>query len=264
MIGMTLSAKELICLAAWHGVPEIFGVPDVFARIAPDKLKAEVLQVQQSLQKKGVLSLDFDGNSDIRPEYAELLDVVFHCDHFAALDRQLVEDGHKALLFYRKNAEIIASQLNGQEYSFEKLDTEHFAERLYTSIRWESLNDILPSTKAEITQRSLIKMKKQAGKTTTTELMKNGLNREAASMVADAFALRSNFYSFAFVDVTAKVDGIKSLMFLGDSRGLLHMKNIVIDNADCVSFGTISKADLLEKLDQSVRWFLHDNSGVTA
>ena len=107
-------------------------------------------------------------------------------------------------------------------------------------------------------------MKKQAGKTTTTELMKNGLNREAASMVADAFALRSNFYSFAFVDVTAKVDGIKSLMFLGDSRGLLHMKNIVIDNADCVSLGTISKADLLGKLGQNIRWFLHDNSEVTA
>lgn len=262
MNDLKLNAKELMCLAAWFDTTEVFGIPDAFSNAAPETMRGEVLEAQQSLQEKGVLTLDFDGNTDVQSEWNELLEIVFHCEGFTALDRQLVDGGHTGFLFYRRNGNIVASRFDGQDYTFERIGADEYAQRIDACVGWEILADGPSETNAQIPQRGLLKLKNKDNRSICAELIRRGLSKEAAVIVADAFALRSNFYSFAFVDVNAKTDGIKSLMFLGDGRGILEVRNTLVGNADYVALSGVKLETLRKKLAQDAQWFLSAHAEV--
>ena len=251
---LSLNAKELICLAALMDVSQVFGIPDAFADRAESQMKAEVMTVQRSLEKKGVLKMDFDGNSDLNTIYADLLDIVLRCDHFIAVDRQAPERGQNGFLFYLKGKNSVSAVINGDDYLFTVLSPDDLVKEIHGLVFWNELSGAMVGEQGSMTQRVLTHLKRKGEKQSLKLLRETGLSETASRLVCDALSLKAQFYSFAFVDVHSRVNGVRSVMFLGDKRGIIRLETAVRDNVDYVTFTSTTPASVEQSLRTLAVW----------
>ena len=84
-----LTAKEIMCVAASLGATELYGIPDGFSGISKSSLNKELLKVQSSLEQKGYLKANFDGETSLSKEIIDVITVCSKCEKFIAIDKQI-------------------------------------------------------------------------------------------------------------------------------------------------------------------------------
>ncbi len=81
-----MSAKELVVLAAHLGAENLLGVRDPFESLERADLAAEIPQILNDAEKKGLAELNFDGSLRVDPETADLLKLCAFCRKYISVE----------------------------------------------------------------------------------------------------------------------------------------------------------------------------------
>ncbi len=243
-----LTAKELICIAAAMGVSEIIGINDEFKAVAPRKLQRKLDQVRQSLETKGIIISDFEGNSSLNTAYLILWKTMFGSEKIVALDAQLLKSGQKSVLFYIADNNAVEAVRDNNSYTLNLLDYDECKRRILSCVDWVPSPAVLDRGECSVKQSTLRKLKSPLNIRSGREgLVKAGITDTVADLVFDAFSFKSNFYSFAFIDMTD--DGkLDSLMFIDDVKGAVQLVSTIEDDENYVGFVPTTQAQISEAL----------------
>lgn len=245
---LSFNAKELLCIAAALGISEVVGIPDGFRDVSPRKMKKEVDAVRESLEAKNVIVSDFDGNSSLNPAYMPIWETVFQCERFIALDAQLLRNGQKGILFYVSGSQVVEAVLENGCYSVRMLSPEEGYQAIVSSADWEENPLVSAFAEGQIRQRLLQKIKNSwSAKSACESLKKEGICEEVAQLLSKAFSFQTNFYSYAFVDMSAG-GKLKSLMYIDDAQGALALVNTVEGDEDYVQLLPATQQHLADAL----------------
>lgn len=248
---LRLSAKELMCLAAAMGNTEIFGIPDGFRGVSDKALDAEIMLVQQSLERKDVLQMDFDGNVSFNRKYLLLLETMLGCDRFLGVDKQLRSE-QTSFLFYGFEDRIVEAILDNGEYTLNELSAADFSKRIMSLVVWNEHKDCSSDKAYIVPQKKLSEIKQLAiqdnSEKAFSALVESGCGADMAKLLSDAFALKTNFYSFAFADITAKHNAVKSVMFIDDPCGIVNILPIIVNDVNHVELTAVSQEQMAAEL----------------
>ena len=224
-----LSAKELLCIAALMDVPEVVAIPDAFRTVRPSGLREEIQDMQQTLEQKGLLTLDFDGNCTVTPAYLPYLETILKGTKVIMLDAQLNPRGQSSRVYYILEQYIVRSIRKGGVFELSDIPTEQAERELCGEINWVQ-GERLSCQPLLISQRQLNQIKSAGPRETIQELdADDGLK----TILSDALVFKSNYYSFAFLDRRSG-GRLVSLIFIDDPRGTLKLSPTVVDDQNYV------------------------------
>lgn len=251
-----LSAKELLCIAALLGVPEVVAIPDAFQTVRPGGMREEVQDIQQTLEKKGFLTLDFDGNCTLTPAYLPHLETVLKGTKVIMLDAQLSSRGQESRVYYISEQYIVRSIRKGGVFELSDIPAEQAERELCGGINWVQ-GERLSCQPLMIPQRQLNQVKAEGP---LEAIQKLDADDGLKSILADALLFKTNYYSFAFLDRRSG-GRLISLIFIDDPRGALKLSPTVVDDQNYVLIETADQELLRANLAEAVKDMLQTGEG---
>lgn len=246
-----LNAKEIMCIAANLGATELYGIPDGFNGVTKASLSKEVMKVQSSLESKGYLTEDFDGNSSLDDKIVALVSVCAGCEKFIAIDKQIKKQEQEGILFYVKDTEVVKATKNGEEYKLEKFDASYLSEEIKKILEWKQSADVEPTDciiPNKVLEKAKTLKKRNADDAGKEELVSNGVGGNVATVILNGLNGEETFYSFTFADLKAETDNVKNIMFINSDVKSLKLKALMIDEKDVVQFTNVSYENALSEL----------------
>lgn len=243
-----LSAKELLCIAALLGVSEVIAVPDAFQNVPPNRLREEIQNTQQSLEQKGLLALDFDGNCTLTPTYLPILETMLKGSKVILIDAQLHHRGQASCAYYISGRYVVRSVPKDGAFELSKISAEQAAEELCGGINWV-LGGRLSCKPLLISQKQLNQIK---AADPLNEFQKLGVDDKLGVVIADALLFKTNYYSFAFLDRRSG-GRLISLIFIDDVRGALKLIPTVENDQNYVLIEAADQEQLKVELAEAVR-----------
>ncbi len=246
-----LNAKEIMCIAANLGATELYGIPDGFNGVSKASLSKEVMKVQSSLESKGYLTEDFDGNSSLEDRVVALVAVCAGCEKFIAIDKQVKKQEQEGILFYVKGTDVVKAIKKGEEYALEKFDASYLSEEIKKILEWKQSTDndliecIIPN---KVLEKAKILKKRNADDAGKEELVNNGVKGNVATVILNGLNGEETFYSFTFADLKAESDNVKNVMFINSDIKSLKLKALMIDEKDVVQFTDVNYENALLEL----------------
>lgn len=243
-----LSAKELLCIAALLGVSEVIAVPDAFRNVAPGRLREEIQDTQQSLERKGFLSLDFDGNCTLAPAYLPPLEAVLKGSGVIIINTQLSDRGQGNCTYYISGRHVVRSVPKDGAFELSELSAEQAAEELCGGINWVQ-GERLSCKPLLISQKQLNQLK---AANLSEALRKLDADDGLGTVIANAFAQKTNYYSFAFLDRSSGGQ-LTSLIFIDDIRGTLRLIPTIEQDQNYILIEAVDQGQLKAELAGAVR-----------
>lgn len=246
-----LTAKEIMCVAASLGVTDLYGIPDGFSGISKSSLNKELLNVQNSLEEKGYLKENFDGDASLSKEIIDIVTICAKCEKFIAIDKQIKHKEQEGMLFYIKGNATVRAEKNGEVYKLSIFDTSMIKSSLNSIVEWKAPND---EEKVEFTLSNKVLSKaktlraRQADDAAITELRNNGIGNKTAKVILSGLDGNEDFYSFTFANLSAQSDNIDNVMYIVSNDKALRLKSAIEDEVDVVYFTTASYEGILTEL----------------
>lgn len=243
-----LSAKELLCIAALLGVSKVIAVPDAFQNVMPGRLREELQDTQQSLEQKGLLALDFDGNCTLAPAYLPSLETILKGSRVIVIDAQLNSRGQASCVYYISGQHVVRSVPKDGVFELSELSAEQAAKELCGGVNW-ARGERLSCEPLLISQKQLGEAK-AAG--TLKALQKLGVDDELGAVIADAFLFKTNYYSFVFLDRSPR-GRLMSLIFIDDVRGTLKLTPTIEKDQNYILIESVDQEQMKAELAEAVR-----------
>lgn len=242
-----LTAKELLCAAALLGVPEVIAIPDAFQNMGQRQLLAELLAAQQSLEEKGILQLDFDGNRTLSPAYLPNLETVLRSEKVIVVDAQLISCGQAGCAYYIAKQHVVRSVPGNGVFELSEIASEQAMKEL-CGLEWTWANT-LSCAPCLISQRKLNQLKAE---NSTEALKETGMDDTLRAIIADAFSFQTNYYSYAFLDRRSG-GKLTSLIFMDDARGAVKLTPAIEDDQNCILLEAVTQEKLKAELREAVQ-----------
>ena len=242
-----LSAKELLCIAALMDVPEVVAIPDAFQTVRPGGMREEVQDIQQTLEKKGFLTLDFDGNCTLTHAYLPHLETVLKGTKVIMLDAQLQSLGQVSRVYFLSEQKVVRSIPKDGVFELSDIPMEQAKEELYDGINWVQ-GERLFCQPLLISQRQLNQVKAEGPLET---LQKLDADNRLRVILTDALLFKTNYYSFAFLDRRSG-GRLTSLIFIDDPRGALMLTPTVENDQNYILIEAVDQEQLKAALAGAV------------
>lgn len=248
-----LTAKEIMCVAASLGATELYGIPDGFSGISKSALNKELLKVQSSLEQKGYLKENFDGEASLSSDLISIIAVCAKCEKFIAIDKHIKNRTQEGILFYVKGETTVKAVKNDDSYKMSVFDTSMIKSTLNELIEWKEPDD-KEKTDFTLTNKVLVKAKtlkvRQAEDAAVKELRNCGVGDKAAKVVLSGLNGNEDFYSLTFANLIAQSDNIDNVMYIISNDKALRLKSAIEDEQDVVHFTTASHDGILGELKE--------------
>lgn len=220
-----LTAKEFLYLCASVDVYEIYGVENAFKGMNAAQIEQQIPVIQQSLENKGYIESDFDGNSYVNQNLLELVEKCATCQKMITVDKRKTGEETKAVVFYAKDGEIIKSDRidDGYEVSLvKKSEVLDFVSDILSKVNSENNYDF---EKFSIPNKILTKAKTKASsgyyedaEKAVKEIVSD---KKLAKAIIDGITEKCGFYSVVTTDFTVKEDFVKNTSFIDTNCGLI-------------------------------------------
>ncbi len=251
MISCELTAKEIMCIAASLGATELYGIPDGFSGISKSALNKELLKVQSSLEQKGYLKENFDGEASLSNDLLSIIAVCAKCEKFIVIDKHIKNRTQEGILFYVKGETTVKAVKNDDIYEMSIFDTSMIKSTLNELIEWKEPN-YKDKTEFTLANKVLVKAKtlkaRQAEEAAAKELRDCGVGAEAAKVVLSGLNGDEDFYSLTFANLLAQTDNIDNVMYIISNGKALRLKSAIEDEQDVVHFTTATYNGILNEL----------------
>lgn len=246
-----LSAKEIMCIAAGLGATELYGIPDEFEYDSGAALTKELLDVQRSLEGKGYLSEDFDGNLTIEEMVVDLVSVCADCKKFIAVDKQMKKRAQEGLLFYVKGTDAVKAVVTEDGFALEKMDASMLGNEMKNILEWTPSplgDDVDCTVENAVLEKAKTLKGRGAGDAARAELISGGMDESIAGIVLSGLSAGETFYSFTFTDFTAESGGVRNVMFINSEERSLQLDVYMNDEKDAVRFTDVTCDRALDEL----------------
>lgn len=246
-MNVCLTAKELLCAASLLAVSEVIAIPDVFRNTAPSKLREELQEARQALEQKGLLDLDFDGNSTFSSACRLQLDTVFKGEKVVMVDTLLGPRRQASCVYYISGRSVVRSIPRDGVFELFDISPEQAAEELSGSICWVQ-GEQLSCRPLLISQKQLDQIKAAGPPEGFRQV---DANERLRAILTDAFLFRTNYYSFGFLD-RRNGGRLSSLIFVDDVRGALKLSPTVENDQNYILIQAADQESLQVELAETV------------
>lgn len=238
-----LTADEVLYLAASKGADSFYGVRDNLTGLSEQDLRVKVLEMEDSLNRKGYMQSDFDGNSFVDEELGKMIGGCGDCDGMVCFEWEILGEPQEGCLYFIKDKHIYEMMPRQEKYVFREISWEALTEAVQKGIRWKEVNEG-EENRFSIKQKELEKAAKLAGRGAedkAKELMAEaGAGEETADTIVAGMQNKADFYSVFFVNNRMEEDPALSVQFL-QGKKLIAMAYEEQNDEDYVSFYTSSQ-----------------------
>ena len=256
-----LNPKEIMCIAAGLGATELYGIPDEFSGISESNISNEILKVQSSLEEKGYLKENFDGETTLNGDIKKIVDVCANCEKFIAIDKQIKHKTQEGILIYVKGTLAVIANKDVNSYKMQIIDSSSIFNSINDTIIWknETPDD---QFSYRVKNKTLLKAKqlksRNADEVASKELIAEGVSSAVAKTILSGFEGNEDFYSFTFADLISESNNVNNVMYIFASSSIIRIKSIMEDEEDIVCFQNASKAGVEAELKA-----MYDGLGIT-
>lgn len=264
MENIILTPKEFLFLCAGMGVTEVYGIIDGYKDVNLSDISTEIRMVQQSLESKGYIESDFDGNSSVRSEVIAYVAACATCQKLISFDCQMKSGDKTNIVYYFSNEKIVKSMRKDGEYHLSYVSAETINDEIKNGIKLDLIDSPQKFNKVHIPQRELDKIKKMVltdDKKAAIIAMQKYFDANFTNVILSSFEKKENFYSVVAVDFTSKDDNVKNIMFINSSIANIKMQPIVVDLKTEIEFEEIEENTIFNVIDNHVNLIISKQTG---
>lgn len=264
MENIILSPKEFLFLCAGMGASEVYGIIDGYKDVNQADPDGELRLIQQSLEIKGYIESDFDGNSSVRSDVVEHVVVCAACQKLITFDSQTKYTGQGNVVYYVSDDKIVKSVRKDGDYHLSYINVEDISADIKNAIQLEKTDVAKSFDKVHMPQRDLEKIKKLVSsdnKAAAKREMQKYFDPAVSDIVLSAIEKQENFYSLTAADFTLSDDSVRSIMLINSSAMNIKMQPIVVDLRTEIEFEAINEEAVSNAVDALLELVFPEKTG---
>lgn len=259
-----LTPKEFLFLCAGMGVTEVYGIIDGYKDVNLSDISTEIRSVQQSLESKGYIESDFDGNSSVRSEVIAYVAACATCQKLISFDCQMKTGEKTGIVYYFSNKKIVKSEQRNGDYYLSYVSAEAIKDEIKNGIKLDLIASPQKFNKVHIPQCELDRIKKMVlsdDKKTAIIAMQKYFDINFTDIILSCFEKKENFYSVVAVDFTLKDDNVKNIMFINSSSANIKLQPIVVDLKTEIEFEELEESTIFDIVDNHLSFIISQQIG---
>ncbi len=245
-MNLSVSGEELLYLSAITGVDNIWGIKDPFAEQTEQEIVTAMLNLRNSLVRKGYLISNIDTQFAVEDDCMRLLRHCMESERVYVLDSSQTEEDSLILRYFVHDGIVVQYRFNGNASLAFSTDALMRAEiSAFFGDSEEEENEVSLVTGVARIRR----MGSLSRQRFLQELRNIGCEEELALLIADGLQGNADFCSLFSYDRNGDqdvlVDKLVTLRFAGGSL----MVTPAVNRIDMVCFTRLSHNRLTEQLD---------------
>ena len=245
-----LTAEELLYLAAAAGAETFYGVPDMLSGLTDQELKLKVVEIEESLGKKGHLEEDFDGNKNVVQKLLNLIESCGNCEKFLSFEHERVGEMQHSCLYFWKDGASYKMDCEKEEYVLSEIGNAQIREEIKGAMTIREMGEkdseeFLLSNEALEKAGTLIR----GGSVEKGEelLREAGATEWMAHMISGGILTQADFFALLFMDMSGGEESSYSIQCLQGEKIVL-MEYEMVEDEDFVQFSVTDDAELKRRM----------------
>ncbi len=256
----TLTADEILYLAASLGIDTFYGVPDSLSSLSWQMLQLRIMELEDSLCQKKYMQPDFDGNNQIDQSLLQMLSVCGDGDGFICFESSLAGGIQTGYFYFIKDSQAYKMTPQERQYLFEPVIPSGIRNQICSDIIWKETTSA-PEPPFSILQKDLEKAAKLAKRSAAEQarelLHEAGAGPAITTAIVDGMCRQADFYSLYFYhSQTQETPGL-SIQFL-QGKTLALMEYDTIKDEDSVTLRAANRGELEALLRQGLDLLIPD------
>lgn len=248
-----LTAEEVLYLAAVTGADNMYGVPDTLSGISDQELRLKVVDMENSLVMKKYMEEDFDGNSSVLPELAQMIGQCGSCERFLSFETEPVGKAKIANMYFMSGDTAYKMICGEDTYRFSRVGFAEIRKEVEQSLELKEAKNKeggvfrIPYDDLE----KAVTLAKRGADTRAVELLRNaGAAEFAAQEIINGALNKIDYFALLFMDLRDDNTPGYSLQYLsGDALTVIEYETDGEETQDYVKFLMIDDAQLKQKLE---------------
>ena len=256
---MRFNAQELYVLAALSGKKKMYGIPNGFEWLPDDEVNVVRQEVSDALLEEGILSMDFDGEISVSPDYRTLVNAFCDCKRCLTVNRQEPDGNFNDQIFWYYKGTITQATADEGSYFFSEVSPSEVKAELLND-EWKS-TDFPAYVETIIPQIFLEKAKRYALKNTEETLRilrQNNADERTAAILCDGLQCRAHYFRIILMDMSSG-ECVKSEKSWLESRGItVSMNTTIVNFRTCTKFVETEEKCVKAEIAEFVSLFLQE------
>ena len=245
-----LTAEEVLYLAAVAGADMFYGVPDTLSGLSDQELKLTVVEMEESLGQKGYLQEDFDGNRNVLPKLAKMIEHCGNCERFVCFEKAQIGEPQYSCMYFMSGLETYKMECGQTQYTLSEVERSAVRKEIEEGVTVketvQEAGDVFFVSREELEKAAVLARRGSADK--GVELLRNaGAPDLTAQAVVNGILNKSDFYALLFMDLGNEADPGYSVQFLS-GEALIVMEYDTEEDADRIKCSAIDGMELKGRL----------------
>jgi hypothetical protein len=224
MLSYNLNVKELLLLCSQQGSSMVNGIDDVYGRMSNDKKNAEMELAWFSLEKKGYIESDFDGNSVVDEKLLHLINTCTQARQLILVSIKERKSDCSKLNYYILNDHMVEIKIQAEECSMRAVLKPEMLENIKSFL--PTIQEITGFEGGQISQKRLRAIKamvQQGQRVAAKKYLLQDVSEEAADLILNVFKQNGSIYSIVAVNHAANENTVQSLQYITGKNGCMKL-----------------------------------------
>lgn len=252
-----LTQKEFAVLCAGVGAKRVYGIPHIEKIFNMRKSESEIIEVEKSLESKGYIESDFDGNTSIKPDLIKIMETIAGYKKILCTDEKHKKNTAINKVYYIKDNAITKLQRSGDKYCISDITGENVCNEMENMI--STVNSDISKAASSIPKNNYVQAKKEIDLLHTDKannILSEFLDADTSSDILKCLSGEADFYLMIAADFTIKSDAVKNCLFFVIDGKIIKITPIINDVTDFVEIQYISKNELDSNVEECVKFVI--------
>lgn len=216
---ISMTGRELIFISSMLGGESFFGLQDPFFGMEDYEIRAELQEIQVSLDEKGFIELGFDDTLAINSDIEALVRNCTFCEKYLIVNA--IENGviHPQEVYYLKDGEIILLVDKGEQIKLTPVNFRQLEDKLAKSFYYEG-DDY--GEAFEVTSQELVDIQNSQDGMPLEQLTKLGCTGKMADILLKGLQQKALYCSITGADL--KKRSMVNFTSICSPEGMIEMR----------------------------------------
>lgn len=253
----SFSAIEVAAIASAVGVEKVYGFPNISDGLPEGEQIACLQNAVDDLIRKHIIKMDFDGNTELDAEYADIFSVIFACKKCLTVNLQDGSNGARAFIFWKtENESLVMAEAIEGKYVFSNSDG-FFLKSLIASFPFKPT--VGSMTNLVIPGISLTKAKRACDEQRHDDaarlLRQAGADESVAGALVEGLCCRAEVVSTVLIEPELG-DHVTEHTYLQTNRGLFSVGEKKVNLRTCAEIAAVDIGTAKASVEQLIDSFL--------
>lgn len=260
-----LTIHELLYLSALAGANDFVGIPDGFYGMSDLEIRKKLLDVHESLERKGYAQTDFDGSFVVSETLEKIVAVCALCDKYIIVDRNTGRHRPKKIAYYFKDGEVVLIKKGGEEYLLEYVEGVAIWKNILNFANWIEPQATAQSDRIIVPQEAISRIMENSldllDNTVAMDVLCGfGCSKLQAKIIYEGICGSGN-YIFILAEEKVKQKAVVSISVVRSENGTLELTSTKVDGKDVIEFRQITGRLFDERLNDILMQMLIEEDG---